>query len=266
MSGQVSSERVEEGIRLVRLARSEARNALTLEMIRSLNGIFDEITNDSGCRVIVLAADGVAFSAGLDLKVAVFGDEAPQGACEAIRLQEMFAGTVLKLRRMRQPVVAAVQGAAVGAGFGLALSADVRVAGTSAAFLVGAVKIGLSAGECGISYHLPRLVGAGRAFEIMLTGRPVSAGEALAIGLVSRVTEDARLIGEAVDAARMIAANSPYSVKHTKQVMWGNLEAPSLEVALELENHVQTVALLTEDFREGAMAFAEKRLPRFSGR
>jgi enoyl-CoA hydratase len=266
MSGGISSEQPEEGIRLVRLARSEARNALTLGMIRSLNGILDEIANDPACRVIVLAADGVAFCAGLDLKVALFGDDAPQGACEAIRLQEMFAGTILKLRRMRQPVVAAVQGAAVGAGFGLALASDVRVAGTSASFHVGAVKIGLSAGECGISYHLPRLVGAGRAFEIMLTGRPVAAGEALTIGLVSRVTEDTGLIGEAIGTARTIALNSPYSVKHTKQVMWGNLEAPSLEVALELENHVQTVALLTEDFREGAMAFAEKRTPRFSGR
>src|SRR3546814_1780736 len=117
-------------------------------------------------------------------------------------------------------------------------------------FLVGAVKIGLSAGECGISYHLPRLIGAGRAFEIMLSGRAVAAEEAVAIGLVARVVDDAQLLDAALETARAIAANSPYSIKHTKQLMWANLQASSLEAALELENHVQTVAMLSDDFKE----------------
>jgi enoyl-CoA hydratase len=167
---------------------------------------------------------------------------------------------------VRQPVVAAVPGAAVGAGFGLALAADVRFCAPSTRFLVGAVKIGLSAAECGISYHLPRIVGAGRAFEVMLTGRPITGEEALAIGLVSDMVEPEALLGRALECARMIAKNSPYSVKHTKQAMWANLQAPSLSAALELENHVQVVALMTDDFREAATAFAEKRPPRFTGR
>lgn len=265
MSKLISVERVDGGIALLKLDRGEARNALTLAMVRELCAVLDELALDRACRVIVLAGEGRGFCAGLDLKIAVFGDEAARDAREAMALQELFAGTILRLRRLPQPVIAAVQGAAVGAGFGIALAADVRIAAQSANFIIGAVKIGLSAGECGISYHLPRLIGAGRAFEIMLSGRSVAADEALATGLVSRVVDDAQLRDAALQTARAIAANSPYSIKHTKQLMWANLAAPGLEAALELENHVQTVAMLSADFKEGARAFAEKRAPKFGG-
>ena len=130
----------------------------------------------------------------------------------------------------------------------------------------GAIKIGLTAGETGISYYLPRIVGAGRAFEIMLTGRAVEADEALAMGLVSRVVDPGDLRETVLQTARAIAANSPYSVKHTKQVMWTNLEAPGLEAALELENHAQVVAMLSGDFAEATAAFKAKRPPAFRGR
>lgn len=261
----ISLERRADGIALLSLNRPDARNALTLAMVRELRGVLDELASDRDCRVIVLAGEGRGFCAGLDLKIAVFGDEAARNTTEAMALQELFAGTIAQLRRLPQPIVAAVQGAAVGAGFGIALAADIRIAGHSANFIIGAVKIGLSAGECGISYHLPRLIGAGRAFEIMLTGRPIAAEEAMAIGLATRIVDDARLLDAALETAAAITANSPYSVKHTKQLMWANLEAQSLDAALELENHVQTVAMLTGDFREGAKAFAEKRPPRFRG-
>lgn len=266
MNTRILHERLDGGIAVVRFARPEARNALTLDMVRTLRSILDEISNDRDCQVIVLAANGDGFCAGLDLKDVLFGSEAPQGAVEWMALQDLFAGTVAQLRSMRQPIVAAIQGAAVGAGFGIALAADVRIIATSAKFLVGAVKVGLSAGECGISYHLPRLVGAGRAFEIMLTGRPVTAQEALGIGLASAMVEEGELFAKALETARAIASNSPYSIKHTKQVMWTNLDAPNLPAALELENHVQVVALMTADFREAATAFAEKRPPRFQGK
>jgi enoyl-CoA hydratase len=181
-------------------------------------------------------------------------------------LQNRYAELIGQVRALRQPVIAAIQGAVVGFGFGLALAADVRVTSVSAKFLIGAVKVGLSAGECGISYHLPRLVGAGRAFEIMLTGRSVAAQEALNIGLSSALVADNELFATALATARAIAANSPYSIKHTKQVMWANLDASSLASALELENHVQVIGLMTDDFREAAQAFAEKRAPKFLGK
>jgi len=255
----------EGSIAVITLARAAARNALTLDMVRQLRAVLADVAADPAIRVVVLAGEGKAFCAGLDLKQVILGEEAPKGPVANIALQELFAGLMLQIHRMRQPVIAAVQGAAVGAGFGVALAADIRIASASARFVIGAVRIGLSAGECGISYHLPRLIGAGRAFEIMLTGRPVSAGEALATGLATQVVEDAALLDEALATARTIAANAPFSSKHTKQVMWANLEAPSLASAIELENHVQVVALLSDDFAEACRAFIEKRPPVFQG-
>jgi enoyl-CoA hydratase len=266
MASDLTLERQDGGIAIIRLARPEARNALTLDMARRLLKLLEGVAADASCRVVVLTGEGTAFCAGLDLKASLPAGAPPPGAIEWMDLQEVFGGLIRQLRAMRQPVVAAVPGAAVGAGFGLALASDIRICATSAKFLVGAVKIGLSAAECGISYHLPRLIGAGRAFEIMLTGRPVSGAEALAIGLASDVVEEGALLERALQTARAIAENSPYSVKHTKQAMWSNLDAPGLAAALELENHVQVVALTTEDFREAAAAFAEKRPPVFTGK
>jgi enoyl-CoA hydratase len=252
-------------ITVVRLARAASRNALTVAMAGELTSVLAQVSEDSSCQVVVLAGDGETFCAGLDLK-AVSAVGAPQmGAAEWMALQEVFSRLMTQVHRMRQPVIGAIQGAAVGAGLGIALACDVRIATPSAKFLVGAVKVGLSAGECGISYHLPRLVGAGRAFEIMLTGRPVSGTEAHAIGLASDLAERDALVERALQLAQTIASNAPYSIKHTKQVMWANLEA-SFESALELENHVQVVGLLTDDFAEAARAFTEKRAPEFRGR
>jgi enoyl-CoA hydratase len=262
MAGDVIVERQQGGIAVVTLARPEARNAMTLDMANRLTTALREAGADPDCRVIVLAAQGNAFCAGLDLKAHPSMD----GVVEWMRLQEVFSRLIETVRGLSQPVIAVVPGASVGAGFGLALAADIRFCTPATRFLVGAVKVGLSAGECGISYHLPRLVGASRAFEIMLTGRPVTGEEALAIGLVSDMVESEALLDRALACARMIAENSPYSVKHTKQVMWANLHASSLEAAVELENHVQVVALMTDDFREAAAAFAEKRPPKFTGR
>jgi enoyl-CoA hydratase len=255
-----------DGILAIRFDRPQARNAMTMAMVRDLMTALDVVAADPACRVVLLAGEGAAFCAGLDLKAAMADDDAPDGALAWRTLQELYAGTILRLRRLPQPIVAAVQGAAIGFGFGLALAADIRLAATGAAFSVGAVKLGLSAGECGISYHLPRLVGAGRAFEIMLTGRPVAAAEAEAIGLVSRIVDDAHLLDETLATARLIAANSPYAIMATKSLMWANLEAASLDAAVALENHVQVTGLVTDDFREAARAFAEKRPPLFTGR
>ncbi|MFT3968382.1 MAG: enoyl-CoA hydratase/isomerase family protein [Sphingobium sp.] len=266
MADDLLLDRQSDAITLIRLNRPDARNALTTDMARRLTALLDDVEADAGCRVVILAAEGAGFCAGLDLKAALSGPGAPEGVVDWMALQEVFAGLMKRLHGLRQPVIAAVQGACVGAGFGLALAADIRIAAADARFLVGAVKVGLSAGECGISYHLPRLIGAGRAFEIMLTGRPVAAEEALRLGLASDVAAPEALLDRALETARAIAANAPYSIKHTKQIMWTNLEAPGLDSAIELENHVQVAALMSGDFREAATAFSEKRPPRFTGR
>ncbi|MCE7797763.1 enoyl-CoA hydratase/isomerase family protein [Sphingobium sufflavum] len=266
MTGDFRLDRQSDGITIITLSRPHARNALTTELAYRLTDLLDSVEADRDCSVVILTAEGQGFCAGLDLKHVLSGDDAPQDVNNWIALQEVFATLMRRIVRLRQPVIAAVQGAAVGAGFGLALASDIRIGTPSTSFHVGAVKMGLSAGECGISYHLPRLIGAGRAFEIMLTGRPVPADEALAIGLLTAIAPMDDLLKQALQTARSIATNAPYSIKHSKQIMHTNLDAPSLDSALELENHVQVAALLTEDFREAATAFAEKRAPHFTGR
>lgn len=261
----IEVENIGGGIAVITLNRPDAANAMTLPMVDALRAELARAEADRSVRVVVLAAAGKVFCAGLDLKE-VMGEGAPRDPIAFMDLQERFAGLMRALAEARFPVIAAVNGTAVGAGMGLALACDIRVAAPGARFAVGAVKIGLSAGECGISYHLPRLIGAGRAFEIMLTGRTVDAAEAVAIGLASGMGGDLPVRDCAITLARQVAQNSPYAVKHTKQVMHANLDAPSLGAALELENHVQCLALGTEDFREACLAFAEKRPPVFSGR
>lgn len=261
-SQPVLTELRDDGIAIVTLNRPDSLNALTPPMMQLLREAFTALDGNPDCRVIVLTGAGKAFSAGFDMKETPLNDN-PVAAMAA---QELFGGTPSIIRRTRQPVIAAIPGATVGAGFALALAADIRIASKSARFLNGAVKIGLSAGESGMSYHLPRLIGAARAFEIMLTGRAVGADEALACGLVSQLVEREALMEAALKIAADIAENSPFAMQRTKRLMWDNLEAPNLDAALELENNVQTVAMMTEDFREGVNAFLEKRKPQFRNR
>lgn len=261
----IGCEVQKDGIAVITLDRPEAANALTLPMVAQLRATIADLQQQAAVRIAILVGNGKVFCAGLDLKEVLMGDDAPSGPIENMELQERFALLMREVAEARFPVIAALNGAAVGAGLGLALAADVRIAVPTAKFLVGAVRIGLSAGECGISYHLPRLVGAGRAFEIMLTGRPVDGEEALRIGLVTTLSEADALVPTALALARQIIANSPYAVKHTKLVMRANLDAASLPSALDLENHVQCLALGTADFREACEAFAQKRQPNFRG-
>lgn len=260
-------ERISDGVAVIRLNRPERLNAFSQEAVRALSDTLDGIGRDDTLRVIILTGAGRGFCAGWDLKSKVQGsDDGAPNVSALYAGQELFDGMVRRIRALDKVVIAAVNGVAVGAGMGLALASDIRIAARSASFHIGAVRIGLTSGECGISYHLPRLIGASRAFELMLTGRPVAAEEADRIGLVSAVVDDADLLERALLMAADVQRNSPYSIKHTKRLMWANLEAPSLDAALELENHAQVLALLTEDFTEASTAFAEKRPPRFTGR
>jgi len=128
------------------------------------------------------------------------------------------------------------------------------------------VRIGLTGGESGLSYLLPRMIGAGRAFDILLTGRPIDAQEAERIGLVRSIVEPVDLITEAIGYARTVLSNSPYSVAHTKALMWANLDAGSYEAAIQAENRTQILGTMTEDYSEATAAFMGKRPPRFTGR
>jgi len=262
----VQVEKIQDDLVIVRLNRPERMNSITTESIVHLTNTLKEIQHDSQIRAVILTGQGKSFCAGLDLKsVLDVQGRYSLDATQSYELQMCFDGVIRQIRNTSQIMIAAVEGVAVGAGFGMALACDVRVASASASFHVGAVRMGLSAGECGISYHLPRLIGASRAFDVMLSGQPIDSSKALQIGLVSQVCEG-QLLAHAIAHAQLILKNSPFSVAHTKRVMWANLDATSLCSAMELENHTQVLGLLTQDFSEAALAFSEKRQPRFIGK
>ena len=256
-----------EQVRVVRLNRPERLNALTREMVAELNAALDSIASDPDCRALILTGAGRGFCSGQDVAAADARNRTnPSGVVERMFWQEQFTGMGRRLRSMPQVVIAAVNGPAVGAGMALALASDVRIGGRSARFLNAAVRLGLTAGESGISYFLPRLIGAARAFDIMLTGRPVEAEEAERIGLFARLVDDGELMDEALRYAARLLRNSPFSTAHTKRLIWENLDAASYGAAVELENRAQILASLTEDYKEATAAFTEKRESRFAGR
>lgn len=257
-------DRPRDGIVLLTLSRPERLNALTFAMFAGLRRFCDEVAADDSVRAVVVTGAGRAFCAGLDLDEA--GTLQGMTTPEMVRGQDAWAEAITAFRRIPQPVVAAVNGPAAGAGFSLALAADVRYASPQARFNAAFVKIGLTGGDCGSSWALPRIVGLGHAYEMLLTGRMVDAEEAARTGLVNRVVPADGLVEAALDLAGEIAANSPLGVALTKAVVQANVDAPSMQAAVELENRNQVLASRTEDMAEALRAFRDKRLPVYTGR
>lgn len=261
----VRRETIEDGIDLVTLDRPSSLNSMNNELIGELHDTLDAIKRDRECRVVILTGEGRGFCAGLDLRG--FGDPPHVGDVGRVpagmTTQQHIADLVPKLRSLRQPVIAAVNGPAAGGGFALALASDVRIAAASAKFNVAFVRIGLSGCDIGVSWILPRLVGASKAFEMLLTGRIVEAEEADRMGLVLKVVPDGMVIDAALETALLIRRNSPTGVWFTKEVMWSNLEIPSLQAGIDIENRNQILASQTDDMREAMAAFLEKREPSF---
>jgi enoyl-CoA hydratase len=254
------------GVAVVSLNRPDRLNALTPEVVASFVATLTEASAAPGCRVVIVTGRGRGFCAGMDIAAGVERERTTsRGSGVRLEAQELFASMPRTIRSLPQPVIAAVNGAAAGAGMAITLAADVRLAAASASFHVAAVKIGLSAGECGISYHLPRHIGTSRAFELMLTGRPIDAAEAERIGLVSTVVPDGEVLDAALELAAAIVSNSPFAVRMTKALMWANLDN-DFHNAIELENRTQILAVMTEDSKEAMRAFTEKRPPVFTGK
>lgn len=251
------------------LERPEALNALDDRMVDELRRFFWELADDAETRVVVVRGEGRGFCAGLDLKQAGAGGAAPAGdrtrpsVPAALRSQRRISEIVMLMRRAPQPIIAAVHGPACGGGFALALAADVRIAGESARMNAAFIRLGLSACDVGVSYFLPRLVGASVASELLLTGNFILADRALATGLVSRVVPDAQLEDAARELAGDMLRNSPLGLRLTKECLKASLDASSLEAAIAMEDRNQVLAVGTRDFREGVAAFLEKRPPRF---
>ena len=261
-------ETFEDGVATLTLNRPEARNALTGELLAALSAAGPRLALDPAVRVVVLTGAGRAFCAGLDLT----GYGTPAATVEpaagplgvALATQEEIASLVVHLRRVPQPVIAAVNGAAAGGGLALVLGSDIRLAGASARFSAAFIKIGVSGCDIGTSWLLPRLIGAGAAHEMMLTGRLVGAEEAARRGLVLDVVADDELTGHALAEARLVMAISPLGVRLTKETMWASLEIGGVAAAIALENHTQILCLNSSDQLEAVTAFLEKRPPRWA--
>ena len=254
-------------VALVTLNRPERMNSMAFDVMVPLKEVLENITYDNSVRVVVLTGAGKGFSSGADHKSAgsvphVQGLTRPT---YALRSMQILDDVILALRRLHQPVIAAVNGAAIGGGLCLALAADIRVASHGAYFRAAGINNGLTASELGLSYLLPRAIGSSRAFEIMLTGRDIDAEEAERIGLVSRQVPDDQLLETCYDMAERIAAFSRPGVELTKRTLWSGLDAASLEGHMQAEGLGQLfVRLLTGNFEEAVAARAEKRPPVFT--
>jgi enoyl-CoA hydratase/carnithine racemase len=256
----------DDHIVLVTLNRPDRLNAITSTMISELDAVVTAVDLDPHVRVVIVTGAGRGFSAGLDLQSQgrAPGAEGVQPTVGSFMWQDHLATLHERIHRSRKPWIAAVNGVAVGGGFALALACDIRFASAGASFGAVFLKIGVSNCDMGTSYFLPRLVGASRSAELLLTARIFDASEALDMGLVLDVV-DGSTVDRALETARLIRANAPFGTWMTKETMWQTIDSPSLRHALDIENRTQIMCSGTGDIAEARAAFIEKRPPVWRG-
>lgn len=262
-AGPVLLESKQDGIATLVMNRPDRLNALNTELVTSLNDAFARLAKDASVRVVVLTGAGRAFCAGGDL-VAI-GQGQKTGAIRGLQLL-LASGTqaVLTMRTMPQPVIAAVNGAAAGAGMNLALAADIRIAAEEAMFGQNFAKVGLFP-DFGGTYFLPQLVGPAKAAELFYTGDMIDAKTALRLGIVNQVVPASQLETEVNSLAQKIAQGPPLPIRAVKKTLFGN-EQEKLTLALGQEVEEQIRCYLSDDCKEGIQAFFEKRQPHFRGK
>ncbi|WP_280255201.1 enoyl-CoA hydratase [Nocardia wallacei] len=251
-------------VALVTLNRPERMNAMAFDVMVPLRETLEAVAADNDVRVVVLTGAGSGFCSGADLqgagKVPNIGGLTRTSI--ARRSMDLLNDVMLALRRMHQPVIAAVNGAAIGGGFCLSVGADIRLAAEGAYFRAAGINNGLASTELGMSYLLPRAIGASRAFEIMLSGRDVDAAEAERIGLVSRTVPADQLLGACYDLAERIIGFSRVGTELTKRMLWSGMEAGSFESHMQHEGTAQLyIRLTTENFDEAIRARRDRRAP-----
>jgi enoyl-CoA hydratase len=252
-------------VRRIALNRPEQLNAMTAELCEELHEELRRTAIDRSCRALILTGAGRGFCAGLDLHGygAAPENDGSDEARDRLANQQHMSTLVLQLRALPQPVIAAVNGPAAGFGLALALGADIRYASRKAVFRVAFINVGVSNCDMATSWLLPRLIGASRSHELMLTGRRVDAEEALRIGLVADVLDGDQLLLRALEAATQIASLAPWGVRLTKRGMWAALEIASEQTAVEFEDRQQIMSTFGKAPPEAVAAFLEKRPAEF---
>jgi len=251
-------------VTLITLNRPERMNAMAFEVMLPFRDAIAQVRDDNDTRVVVLTGAGDGFCSGADMENPgtmpnIDGLTRPIIGQRALGI---LHEVIIAVRDMHQPVIGAINGAAIGGGFCLSLATDIRIAAEEAYFRAAGINNGLTSTELGISYLLPRAIGASRAFEIMLSGRDVDAVEADRIGLVSRVVPRSDLLEACYELAARIIGFSRMGVEFTKRMLWSSLDAGSLHSQMDHETHAQLyVRLTTENFEEAMRARKEGRPP-----
>ncbi|MDH3302057.1 MAG: enoyl-CoA hydratase/isomerase family protein [Acidimicrobiia bacterium] len=252
-------------IRQLTLNRPDKLNAMTLTLARALTASLRAADADPDVRAVIITGAGRGFCAGIDLTASgrdeYLADKDPiAGHFDWLDVE--LGAIIRTIDRMRTPVIAAVNGIAVGLGFSLALVADIRVLARSAQLADGYIGIGVTGCELGTSWLLPRLVGYDAAAELLLTGRRIGADEARELGLCRHVADDGEVVDRAVEVATLIAGHHTWAVEMTKQVLKTNQGAPNLDAAMALEHRTQILAGRTAAAQEARATVIERRLGR----
>lgn len=253
-----------QGILTLTLNRPDKLNALTLPMVTGLTEALGNAETDPQVRVVVITGAGRGFCSGQDLAIARAEGAGTTDADYGERLEQTLNPLIMQMRQLPKPIVAAVNGAAAGAGMSIALACDWRIAAESASFVQAFINIGLIP-DGGSTWFLPRLVGFGRAFELMVSGRKVNAQEAYQIGMVNQLVPDDQLGKTVKDIAGLLAVAPTRTIGYMKQAIEFAMSNP-LEESLTKEADLQSLAGHSQDHVEGLMAFLEKRIPQFKGR
>lgn len=273
----IKFELKENGIGIVSLNRPEKLNAISFQMEEDLHNLLDSLMVNLDCRVLIFKGEGRAFCAGTDLQEGLIlnSKKSPPGydsfhylnVSEPIKRklyhQWRISQIYVKMRKISQPIITIVHGAAAGGGFGFAMASDIRIASTDVKFINASINIGLSGADVGGSYFLPRLIGMSKAAEILYTGKIIDAEEAEKSGLVVKVVEKDDLLTSAVELAEEMLKKSPLGLRMTKQAINLSMDSPSLENILQLENSSIVLTFSSKDIKEASSAFFEKRDPKY---
>lgn len=251
---------VDEGVATITLNRPERLNCIDIPTLDRLVSLLDEAAASKDVRVVVLAGRGRAFCAGADQ-----GEMVQRAAADWEQIVDRYLDPIRRIATMDQPVIAKLHGDAVGGGLGLALACDYRFAAPEVRLCAPFVKIGLAGCDMSAGYFLPRLVGLGRATDMMMSGRFVKTEEAERIGLVTRVVPENELDQAVKELARRLAAGPPVALGFTKRAIRRSLDR-DMEGEFDYEIFAQVQCLQSDDHREGLAAFREKRAPRFEGK
>jgi enoyl-CoA hydratase/carnithine racemase len=253
-------------IEILTLNRPAALNALSPEMAGEIGDYFSALSARFDVRVVLLRGEGPHFSAGADLDSLAFASDGPGRAQRQMAMQKTYSGIIRAMRACPQPIIALLHGAACGGGFSLALASDVRFAAADARMNAAYIRIGLGGCDMGAGYLLPRLVGLSNASEFLLTGRFIDAERALRMGLISEIVPEGRLLGTGLALADDMLRTAPMGLRMTKEALNAEIDAPSLEAALAIEDRQQVILIETADHNEAVRAFREKRSPVFDDR